>query len=244
MITPAESDGMPATPIAGQPGRWNVKGPSSLSVRVSTQMRYRMFDMFMFEFDPTEASTVLDVGVTDENESVSESCNYFEAKYPHKHRITGLGLEDASYLELRYPGFTFVHGSALKLPFEDRSFDYVHSSAVLEHVGSDRNQARMIEECFRVARKGVFLTTPNRWFPIEVHTVIPVLHWLPKKLHRKLLRAVGLPFWADEDNLNLMTRRRLFEIAAVLPHWSVHMTCPRLCGWPSNLILVGRPSGV
>ena len=25
----------------------------------------------------------------------------------------------------------------------------------------------------------MFLTTPNRWFPIEVHTRLPLVHWLP-----------------------------------------------------------------
>jgi methyltransferase family protein len=205
-------------------------------------MRYRMFDMFMSEFHPTEADTVLDVGVTDEGESVSESCNYFEARYPHKYRITGLGLEDASHLVRLYPGFTFVPGSALELPFEDRAFDYVHSAAVLEHVGSDRNQARMVAECLRVARKGIFLTTPNRWFPIEIHTVIPLLHWLPKNLHRKLLRAAGLTFWADESNLNLMSRRQLLAAAAGSPRWNAHVLAPRLFGWPSNLILIAHHS--
>ena len=25
----------------------------------------------------------------------------------------------------------------------------------------------------------VFVTTPNRWFPLEVHTLLPFVHWLP-----------------------------------------------------------------
>jgi hypothetical protein len=32
-----------------------------------------------------------------------------------------------------------------------------------------------------VARRG-FFTTPNRWFPIELHTKIPLLHYLPWRL--------------------------------------------------------------
>jgi len=241
-MTPAENAPTSQACIVGQRGRWNVKGPSSLTVRIGTQMRYQMFDTFISEFKPSEMGTILDVGVTDEDESVSESCNYFEARYPYKYRVTGLGIEDASHLERLYPGFRFVRGSALHLPFANGSFDYVHSSAVLEHVGSEQNQARMVAECLRVGRKGVFLTTPNRWFPIEVHTVIPLLHWLPKGLHRKLMRGAGLTFWAEESNLNLMSRRQILAAAAAIPNWKVRVTCTRLFGWPSNLIFVAHAS--
>ncbi len=34
-----------------------------------------------------------------------------------------------------------------------------------------------------MSRKGLFVTTPNRWFPIEFHTVLPLVHWLPKRQH-------------------------------------------------------------
>jgi hypothetical protein len=38
-----------------------------------------------------------------------------------------------------------------------------------------------------VARKAFFLTNPNRWCPVEVHTALPPLHWLPKAAYRSLL---------------------------------------------------------
>ena len=28
-------------------------------------------------------------------------------------------------------------------------------------------QVRLLRELWRVARKGIFVTTPNRWFPME-----------------------------------------------------------------------------
>jgi hypothetical protein len=45
----------------------------------------------------------------------------------------------------------------------------------------------MVAECARVARKGFCLTTPNRWFPVEFHTQLPLLHWLPKAWFRLIL---------------------------------------------------------
>src|SRR5947209_11660439 len=158
--------------------QFNFASPGSLSVKVATKVRGDMFRMFMAEFAPRAAELVLDIGVTSD-QSYSSS-NYFEALYPYKDRIVAAGIQDASFLEALYPGTRYVQANALHMPFADASFDLVHASAVLEHVGSMSDQARMIAECLRVARRGVCLTTPNRWFPIEFHTQLPLVHWLPK----------------------------------------------------------------
>ena len=88
----------------------------------------------------------------------------------------------------------------------------------------------------------VFLTTPNRAFPIEVHTFLPVLHWLPKRLHRRVLALLGYSFWAVETNLNLLTRRELAQLilgalraTGRSTRWSI--VRHRFLGLPSNLIL-------
>ena len=74
----------------------------------------------------------------------------------------------------------YVQGDACALPFADRSFDIVFSNAVIEHVGDIERQRLFVAEALRVGRR-VFLTTPNRWFPIEVHTRLPFVHWLPER---------------------------------------------------------------
>ncbi|MDR1740563.1 MAG: class I SAM-dependent methyltransferase, partial [Synergistaceae bacterium] len=51
-------------------------------------------------------------------------------------------------------------------PFKDGEFDLVFSSAVIEHVGSFERQTRFISEAARVSGRYVFITTPNRWFPV------------------------------------------------------------------------------
>src|SRR5262249_24404798 len=134
-------------------------------------------------------------------------------------------------------GVKFVRANALALPFAARSFGLVHGSAVLEHVGSYEHQARMIAECLRVARRGVCLTTPNRWFPIEFHTQLPLLHWLPKPVHRAIYRATVYGFHAEEANLNLMTKTDLMRLAPRHPDWRIAMRYGRLLGLNSNLIL-------
>jgi len=219
--------------------QYNVARPDSLPVKLATWQRRRMYDLFLKEANVAEDDTILDVGAT--SDRTYASSNYLEAWYPHKSRITACGIDDASFLEDVYPGVTFVKGDGLDLPFQDRSFDIVHSSAVLEHVGNFANQARLIRECARVARKAICLTTPNRWFPIEFHTVLPLVHWLPKPTFRGLMRRTGRSFFAEEANLNLMTRNELNNAAdqslqgtGLAPD----VTSVSLVGWPSNLVLV------
>lgn len=217
---------------------FNVAASDSLAMRIASMVRRRMFSMFMSEFDPAAAETVLDIGVTSDR---SYSCsNYFEELYPYKQQIVAAGLQDASFLEVTYPGVQFVYADALHMPFGDRSFDLVHSSAVLEHVGSLDNQAAMISECLRVARRGICLTTPNRWFPVEFHTQLPLVHWLPKPVCRKIFAALGHEAPAREDHLNLMTERELRTIAMAARGWHFRFASESVLGWKSNLILFGR----
>ena len=129
----------------------------------------------------------------------------------------------------------------MQLPFRDRSFDVVHSSAVLEHVGNFDNQVRLISECIRVANRALFMTTPNRWFPVEFHTVLPLVHWLPKSYFRTIMRKTGREFFAEEANLNLMSRNDLSRgaAAAIDPvAWNYWVEVMSLVGWPSNLLLI------
>ena len=85
----------------------------------------------------------------------------------------------------------------------DGAFDIVFSNAVIEHVGGRERQRRFVSEAIRVGRR-VFLTTPNRRFPIEVHTRLPFVHWLPDTLSHPVYRAVGKE---PATELNLLTRR-------------------------------------
>ena len=98
----------------------------------------------------------------------------------------------------------------------------------------------------RLARKALFLTTPNRWFPVEFHTVLPLVHWLPKPVFRGLMRRTGREFFAEEANLNLMTAnevRRAARTALDPARFDIEVSSASLAGWPSNLLLLVRPSG-
>jgi Methyltransferase domain len=218
--------------------QYNLAEPNSIPVRIAAFQRRRMFDIFLSTTGIQEPDTVLDLGVTSD-QTYSHS-NYFESWYPHKHRITASGVDDASFLEQTYPGLSFVLADGRNLPFTEKQFDFVHSSAVLEHVGSRNQQAAFLREGWRVARKGIFITTPNRWFPIEFHTVMPFVHWLPPAIFRGFCKRTGLEFFASEDNLNLLSAAGLRSIAAEAGLENLKVASVPLAGWPANLLLWAR----
>ena len=186
---------------------------------------------------PDFDSMILDVGVTPD-QKLPES-NFFEALYPYKNRIVATSIEDASFLEKKYPGITFIQTTDSRLPFSDQQFDCVFCSAVLEHVGSRKQQQLFVGELVRVARS-FFLSTPNRQYPIEFHTFLPIIHWLPQKYHQAILKKLGMHFWSHTRNLNLLTPRSL---AGLFPS-ETQVTLFRifLAGFPSNLIAFGGSS--
>ena len=46
----------------------------------------------------------------------------------------------------------------------------------------------------------MFLTTPNRWFPVEVHTRLPLVHWLPESAAGRAYDLARKP-WAKDNHL-------------------------------------------
>jgi SAM-dependent methyltransferase len=77
------------------------------------------------------------------------------------------------------PPFTTVVGDARDMSaYSARAFDVVFSNSVIEHVGTLAQQRRMAEECLRVGAR-LFLQTPNRFFPIEPHSILPFMQFAP-----------------------------------------------------------------
>jgi hypothetical protein len=219
---------------------YGLAHPGSLPTRVARHQRRKMFEAFASRFSIGATDTVLDVGVT--SDRTHDHSNYLEAWWPRKDQITAIGVQNASFLESRYPGLRFVQADGCRLPFKDEAFDFIHSSAVLEHVGNRQRQVDFICELVRVARRGIFVTTPNRWFPIEVHTMVPLLHWLPQHVFRKILTAAGQTFFAAEENLNLLRPRDLAAVARAAGVEQFLVSSIPLFGLPSNLLLLAQKS--
>ena len=182
-----------------------------LADAISLRSRRRKLRLFLDELQPTRKTSVLDVGADELAFGEGDGCatlNFFEELYPWPERITALGLHDGNGFQERYPAVRYVRGDACALPFADGEFDVVFSNAVIEHVGDRERQRMFVLEALRVGRS-VFLTTPNRRFPIEVHTRLPLVHWLPDALAHGAYDLAGKGFAKE---LHLLTRRTLASL--------------------------------
>ncbi len=175
---------------------------------ISLRSRERKLRLFLDELQPTPETSVLDVGADERGFGEGEGCgtlNFFEERYPWPERITALGLHDGRSFRERYPAIRYVQGDACDLPFADGEFDVVFSNAVIEHVGGRARQRKLVSEAIRVGRR-VFITTPNRRFPIELHTRLPLVHWLPEAVAHGVYQAIGKGFATE---IHLLSRRGL-----------------------------------
>lgn len=180
---------------------------------MSIQVRSDQLQYLLRKFSPTSQNSVLDIGMSP-NESLPDT-NFFQKAYPFKNQITACSVEDCQPLLSKYPEIKFIQIKENQpLPFADGHFDLVTSWATLEHVGSYEQQAFFLRECYRVSRKGLFLTTPYRGCFYEPHSGIFFLHWLPLRFFRFVCRAMGKNFWAEQKNLNPLW---VSDVRAMLP---------------------------
>ena len=203
--------------------------------RAELSARMKIYNALGSRVPLSELDSVIDVGAT--ADSKKDSSNFFEKTYPYPERVTALSNQDASWMTEEWPGLKFVQGDALNMPFDDGAFDLAFSSAVIEHVGSRVNQAAFIRECVRVSKKYVFITTPNRYYPIELHTVLPIIHWLPPRVFRRILKGLGKSFFASEDNLNLLSKRDIAAMMDTIKGVRYSIDTIRFLGFESNILL-------
>ncbi|HXW70691.1 MAG TPA: class I SAM-dependent methyltransferase [Methylocella sp.] len=207
--------------------------PRSIGERLLILARDQIYSDFLKYTRPSIDSAILDVGVSD---VVGDAANVLERKYPYPERITAVGLGNASEFQAVFPKISYLRIVAGQpLPFADQSFDVATSNAVLEHVGSVRAQHRFIGELIRVARR-IFISVPNRFFPIEHHTAIPFFHWWDSSF-RLGCWILNKSEWTNPTNLILMSSKKLQALVPKGTTARIDRSGIRLGGFSSNLFL-------
>jgi ubiquinone/menaquinone biosynthesis C-methylase UbiE len=199
--------------------------------------REKIFKIFLENIKLKKIYKVIDIGST-AVDSMSE--NYFLHNYPYKKSISCFSNQKLDNLKKKYPFLIIKKGDGRNTNLPDNYYEIVHSNATIEHVGSFDNQIKFVRELYRISKKIIFMQTPNRYFPIDFHTLLPFLHWLPKKIHRKILDIIGLKFLSKESNLNLLSIKELKEICRILKINSYSIKKVKIFGLVSNLILIIR----
>jgi|GEM_PF-1898897 len=122
--------------------------------------------------------------------------------------------------DVEEPGY--IKGSALDMPFEADSFDFVMSFDVLEHIPAEKRKT-FVKECSRVAKRGVIISAPHRtlanqraehilndlyvglqgephrWLKEHIEYVIPDFTKVEADIQKQGLHAVAFP----SNKLNL-----------------------------------------
>ena len=178
---------------------------------------------------------ILDIGASPSKEKFD---NVFIQNLKYKKNLTVLSNVDCNILKKKFPKIKVLIRNGINTSLKDRSFDIVHSSATIEHVGSEKNQIDFIKECSRISKNQTVIITPNRNFFIDFHTKIPLLHLLPKNLHRNLLCFFGDSFFSKEKNLNLLNTNDIKKFCKILKINNYQIIYHYFLFMRSNIILL------
>ena len=198
--------------------------------------REKIHNIFLNNVEYTDQKSLLDIGTTP---SLEPHNNIILEKTSQNNNVSCLSNQDCSVLKNKFKNikdFFIRDGKNTNLPSEN--YDIVYSSAVIEHVGSLEEQIKFVKECSRLSKNEVFITTPNKFFPIEFHTKIPFLHLLPNKIYRKILNFFGLGFFSLEENLNLLSKKDLVYICENLNIKNYFILEYKIWFMTSNFILI------
>ena len=206
--------------------------------RVVIKKRQEMCDIINNELSDVIIQDALDIGST--NDIDNESSNYL---------IKNLAdikiYKSISNQEINNSFFSKTLKKSITEQFLDDEVqsmksDLVVSNATIEHVGNFENQKKMIQNILLLTKKYFIITTPNRYHPIDFHTKLPFIHWMPKNIHRKILKILKLEFFSKEENLNLLSKN---ELKILLKNCGVNnfkIFDISLLGFKSNFIVIGK----
>ncbi len=164
----------------------DLRGSGLLQSREEWDVRSRVLSETLTglvrERAPNDAKRALDVGCQDGTTT---------DRYARLTELEWVGVDPAITEARRSPtGMLLQPGAADKLDFPDREFDVVMLANVYEHVLPDRRVASFREIRRVLADDGVVVgQIPNPYFPIESHSRLPFMGWLPfraQKLYWKL----------------------------------------------------------
>jgi hypothetical protein len=219
------------------------KNHFSFLEKILISKRLDILEIIKKNIDISKLNSALDIGTTSEEDLESSNIIINNLKsVPTLNCISDQEVENQQYKNKMTKSiadtFTLEEIELMKS-------DLVISNAVIEHVGSLENQIKMVENMIRLSNKYILIQTPNRWFPIEVHSKLPLIHWLPKKNFRFILRNIGYEDLSKEENLNPLTLSEIHKIMKKCQstfEFSYRVLNIKTFGFISNFIIICKVS--
>lgn len=211
--------------------------------RFSAKARAKRATIFRESFHIDKATKILDLGSEDGK-------NIFNLLSGERYTPENVYIADISSEPIEKGAAEFGFTPVLinesgKLPFPDNFFDIVFCSSVIEHVTvsksdlweiksskefSDESWIRQEEFAEEVKRLGkqYFVQTPNKYFPIESHTWLPFVGYLPREAFLPLLKLTN-KYWVksappDFNLLSFLEMQKLFPKAKILREKKLGLT--------------------
>jgi SAM-dependent methyltransferase len=139
--------------------------------RLSARARQKRYDRYRRTMRPGRGERLLDLGC---------GGGWSLARLDPDAHVTGVDLAPRDGFDR--PNQRFVAAGACELPFEEGSFDLAYSNSLIEHIEVERRR-EFANEVRRVATR-YWIQTPNYWFPIEPHALLPGVQFIPERARR------------------------------------------------------------
>jgi hypothetical protein len=233
---------------ATNPARWNDWTERRLS-QVTMALKRKRVERFIAACGLGPQHTILDLG--------SEDGSYLASCYPYPQKIVLADVEEGPMREgvrrFGLKGYEVIPRDGA-LPFAAGSFDAVWCNSVIEHVTlpradlattreaefqrrADAHQHAFAKEIARVGR-AYFVQTPHRHFPVEAHSWLPLMQYLPQEWRWKASRALK-PIWVKKWKADFL----LYDTARFARHFpGATIEIESVIGLPKALIAIRPPT--
>ena len=187
-----------------------IQFETSFFDKIINKKRIEMIDLIKKNIKISKIKDLLDIGTTEDLSAGSSNifCKMLDKIKIHK-SISNQKIQNKRFKSCIKKSITSKFSKETVNTFKS---DLVVSSATIEHVGSFKNQITKVANMISLSREYVVISTPNRFYPIELHTKLPLIHWLPKTIFRKILLLLNMRYFADEKNMNLLSKNDLKKI--------------------------------
>jgi hypothetical protein len=165
----------------------NYDNPYSIGSRFRTKRAIALLHLIEKNYQDHGSVNIADIGGTEKYWNIIPD-DFLEKNYVN---ITLVNLPGSVFVQ-NNPRFNYIEADGCDLKqFADKSFHIAHSNSVIEHVGNWNRMVSFAREISRIAFS-YFVQTPNFWFPIEPHFMVPFFHWMPKPIQITLVMNFDL----------------------------------------------------